>query len=201
MRGLLLGLIGCAALGLFAASSGCGDTVTSGGSGGGGAASGTSGTAGGGTATCAQACDKLAQAGCGQPSGCTADCEEAYDDSPACKTQFDELLGCLVENASGSSGCKPAACDQAEDDLDACQDASGCDMSSCSVASDGSCDCEDFCNNQLIRATCQPNPDMTAACTCFSGGAEVGTCTSQSPMSACDLTAGCCASYFGGGGP
>ena len=52
---------------------------------------------------CAQACDKLAQAGCGGASGCTADCQQAYDAASACQTPFEELLGCIIENASMSA--------------------------------------------------------------------------------------------------
>ena len=52
---------------------------------------------------CPQACDKLAQAGCGGASGCTVDCQQAYDAAPACQTPFEELLGCIIENASMSA--------------------------------------------------------------------------------------------------
>jgi len=201
MRDILLGLIGCAALGLVAAAAGCGDTVTNGGTGGGGASSGTSSGTGGGQVTCEQACQKLAEAGCGDAAGCTTDCQGSLDAAPECQTQFGQILGCIAENAGMGAGCKPAACSQAEDDLDACLDGPGCDPPPCIAAADGSCECANFCGDQLIRAACQPNPDMTASCTCFSGDVEVGTCMDQTTMPACDLTAGCCASYFGNGGP
>jgi hypothetical protein len=102
------------------------------------------------------------------------------------------FFGCAALGLfAAASGCGD------KDNLDTCMDGQGCDPPPCISGSDGSCDCEDLCGDQLIRAACQPNPDMTASCTCFSGGMEVGTCMSQTTMSACDLTAGCCASYFG----
>jgi hypothetical protein len=194
MREILFGLIGCAALGLVAAAAGCGDTVNEGS---GGAGSGTSSSTGGGDwVSCAEACDKFAKAGCGNAADCTANCEQGLAAVPECQTEFKAMFQCFSDNAGPSTGCKPDACDAADDAFDACAAANSCFPTMCDETSDGSCDCGRACNGKAIRAACQPPmPDMTSACTCYLGGVEVG------PASACDLEAGCCASYFGDGGP
>ncbi len=204
MREILLGLIGCAAFGLVAASAGCGGDVKNGGSGGGSASSGTSSTAsGGGGVTCQEACQKMAQVGCGDAQMCAVDCQQAYDEIPACQKEFDALLQCIFDNATGGvGGCKPAACDEVDNAMETCADAQSCDQAPCAVSSDGACDCESTCMGQTRQAACQPMPDGSIACTCSAGGMQVGTCTENAGSTlACDLTEGCCSSYFGDGGP
>jgi hypothetical protein len=72
---------------------------------------------------------------------------------------------------------------------------SGCSGVQCKSAGDGTCTCVGTCFDQSLEVDC-----ANGTCTCIENQIKIFNCapTGANP---CDLTAGCCAAaFFGGGG-
>jgi hypothetical protein len=167
---------------------GCGNgTSGSSGTAGAGGSGGSAGT--GGTPseadTCAKTCAAEHSFGCAIEANCAATCHDVFTANSDCREELSRYYGCYADHVAALTSCNmPAACVPAFGDYLFCADAL-CTTSAC-TDQEGTCSCPATCSGRAVKSVC-----VGANCTCFVGGAQVGTCT-DGTMPICGLKESCC---------
>ena len=149
-------------------------------------------------AQCTQICKGLLFAGCDDddPPGCINECIGALQTAGSCTGVLEEYLQCQSTHDASTGNCLLIDCEKEFDDYQDCSmDQCGdpiCDNNAMA------CDCTVYCTGigfLTERAKCDPSADGYE-CRCYYGADLIGECTDE-PVTACDLTYGCCDLVFG----
>jgi hypothetical protein len=119
-----------------------------------------------------------------------------------CASEYLAFLQCLADFMGPPDCDMPMQCEPAMDAYLFCEGPTpppDCEPGPCYAGSDGSCGCDAECTDGSVYATdCVPAGSGTVVCSCTIDAVPVGSCSDPMGMEACDIFAGCCASFFFG---